>query len=102
MNFAFLADKVTLSHFYSYCCAAENLALTNVDVSITAARMAMEYMVKLLYGAAVKSDMTGMTTFDMLSDYDFVRYIDDRALIDAFHFIRKQGNVKQLNMYPCI
>ena len=93
MNFSFLEDKASLSTFYSYCCAAENLALTNVDVSITAARMAMEYMVKLLYGAAVNSDIAGLTTFDMLSDYDFVRYIDDRALMDAFHFIRKKGNI---------
>ena len=100
MNFAFLEQLSGLEVFYGYCNEAESFALTHYDISITAARKAMEYMVKLLYGSAINASITGLTTYDMLSDYDFMRYINDRALLDAFHLIRKKGNqaVHQGNM----
>lgn len=93
MNFSFLENKTGLEVFHSYCSAAENLAMTNHDVSITAARMAMEYMLKLLYGAAISPEIAGLSAYDMLCDPDLIRYLDDRSLVDAFHYIRKAGNV---------
>ena len=100
MNFAFLNQLSGMETFQGYCCEAEAFALTHYDISISAARRAMEYMVKLLYGSAINANLAGLTTYDMLSDYDFVRYINDRELLDAFHLIRKMGNqaVHQGNM----
>lgn len=100
MNFAFLDSLSGMGTFQNYCSEAENFALTHFDISITAARKAMEYMVKLLYGSAINTSIAGLTTYDMLSDYDFIRYINDRDLLDAFHLIRKKGNqaVHQGNM----
>lgn len=93
MNFSFLEPIKELAPFYSYCQEAESFALSHPDISITASRKAMEYMVKLLYGSAISRDISGLTTFDMLADPDFVYYMDDRPLLDAFHLIRKKGNL---------
>ena len=49
MNFSFLEPIKELAPFYSYCQEAESFALSHPDISITASRKAMEYMVKLLY-----------------------------------------------------
>ena len=68
MNFSFLEPIKELAPFYSYCQEAESFALSHPDISITASRKAMEYMVKLLYGSAISRDIAGLTTFDMLAD----------------------------------
>lgn len=93
MNFTFLESLPGLTSFYDYCREAEQFALTHPDISITAARKGMEFMVKLLYGSAVNQQFGTMTTYDMLADPDFVSYVDDRTLLNAFHAIRKKGNV---------
>ena len=74
MNFAFLDGLSGMGAFKNYCNEAEAFALTHFDISITAARKAMEYMVKLLYGSAINTSIAGLSTYDMLSGYDFIRY----------------------------
>lgn len=92
-NFDFLEKIPELASFYHYCHEAEIFALSYPDLSVTSSRKAMEYMVKLLYGSAINENLKEMTVFDMLADPDFVIYMDDRALLGAFHFIRKKGNM---------
>lgn len=92
MNFSYLKNYPDLTALYNYCTEAEAFAVSNPDISITAARKAIEYMVKLLYGAKICPEIRGMTMFDMLSDYDFTDYLNSRTLTDAIHFIRKKGN----------
>ena len=101
-NFDFLEKIPELASFYHYCHEAEIFALSYPDISVTSSRKAMEYMVKLLYGSAINENLKEMTVFDMLADPDFVIYMDDRALLGAFHFIRKKGNmaVHQGGMSP--
>lgn len=93
MNFTFLESLPGLTSFYDYCREAEQFARTHPDISITAARKGMEFVVKLLYGSAVNQQFGTMTTYDMLADPEFVSYVDDRTLLNAFHAIRKKGNV---------
>lgn len=92
MNFTFLEKQQDLSVLLTYCNECEHFAHSHADISITAARKAMEYMVKLLYATHISSDIRGLTLFDMLSDYDLGDYIGNRTLMDAIHQIRRKGN----------
>ena len=92
MNFTYLENQKDFSTLLTYCNECESFACSSADISITAARKAMEYMVKLLYGTHITSDIRGLTLFDMLSDYDFVDYIGNRTLLDSIHQIRRKGN----------
>lgn len=102
MNFSFLENQQDLSALLIYCKECECFAHSRADISITAARKAMEYMVKLLYATHISPDIRGLTLFDMLSDYDFKDYIDSQSLMNAIHHIRKKGNqaVHEGNMTP--
>lgn len=102
MNFSFLENQQELSALRAYCNECECFVRSRADISITAARKAMEYMVKLLYGTHISLDIQGLTLFDMLSDYDFRDYIADQNLMNAIHHIRKKGNqaVHEGNMTP--
>lgn len=92
MNFSFLNSTPELDVFMRYCCEAEDFVRTYPDVSITAARKASEYMVKLLYASSISSTNHGMTVFDMLSDPAFTAWIGNDVLLRRFHFVRKMGN----------
>lgn len=92
MNFSFLDSLTDLDVFKRYCYEAEEFAQNYPDISLTAARKAMEYMVKLLYGSFVNSTLNGMTVYDMLSDSQFTDWIGTEALLRRFHFIRRMGN----------
>lgn len=92
MNFDFLKNYPEMNTLYTYCSESERFVYSYPDISITSARKSMEYIVKLVYGSAVQSDITGLTVFDMLRDYDFIDYLDNKPLVDAIHFIRKIGN----------
>lgn len=92
MNFNFLMEYQDLSTLLNYCNECESFAHSAPDISITAARKALEYVVKLVYGTHISSNLQGLTLYDMLSDYDFKDYIGNQALLDAIHLIRKKGN----------
>lgn len=92
MNFRFLDPLAELEAFKRYCCEAEDFVRDYPDVSITAARKAVEFMVKLLYGSSVSREIQGMTVYDMLSDPKFTAWIGNDTLLRRFHFIRRMGN----------
>ena len=92
MNFTYLSHSADLSSLHTCCRECERFVRSSPDISITAARKAIEYMVKLLYGTRICPDIRGLTMFDMLSDYDFITYINSKTLMDAIHTIRKKGN----------
>ena len=73
MNFAFL-DGLNGRVRFKATAERRKLCVTHFDISITAARKSMEYMVKLLYGSAINTSIAGLSTYDMLSGYDFIRY----------------------------
>lgn len=93
MNFDFLAPLGIIRPFYGYCSEAEQFALSKPDISVAAARKSVEYIVRLLYTAAIQNEATQMTVYDMLCTPDFVIYLDDRTLLNAIHSIRRKGNI---------
>ena len=93
MNFEFLKPLVMIRPFYVYCTDAEEFALTKPDISCASARKAIEYIVRLLYTAAIQTEANQLTVYDMLCSPDFVIYLDDRTLLNAIHLIRRKGNI---------
>lgn len=92
MNFAYLKNAPDFAQLYTYCCEAEEFALSKPNISVTSARKAMEFIVKMIY-SAVSGDIQGKTVFEMSTDYAFTSYLNDQILLNSIHFIRKMGNV---------
>ena len=92
MNFDYMKNAPDFAQLYTYCCEAEEFALNKPNISVTSARKAMEYVVKLLYGADIDS-IQGKTVFEMATDYRFIQYVNDQILLNSIHYIRKMGNV---------
>lgn len=92
MNFEYMKNAPDFEQLYTYCCEAEEFALSKPNISVTSARKAMEYVVKFLYGAVV-DDVGGKTVFEMVTDDQFTRYVNDQILLNTIHYIRKMGNV---------
>lgn len=93
MNFDFLKPLELIQPFYVYCCDAEELAAAKPDLSCASARKAIEYIVRLMYTAAIQTEANQLTVYDMLCTPDFVMYLDDRTLLNAIHAIRRKGNI---------
>ena len=92
MNFAYLKNAPDFAQLYTYCCEAEEFALSKPNISVTSARKAMEFIVKMIY-SAVGGDIQGKTVFEMSTDYAVTSYLNDQILLNSIHFIRKMGNV---------
>ena len=45
MNFAYLKNAPDFAQLYTYCCEAEEFALSKPNISVTSARKAMEFIV---------------------------------------------------------
>lgn len=92
MNFEFIKGHHQLQSLYTACSDAEDLVVIKPSMSVTSARSAMEYLVKMIYSTAVSNDIRGLTVYEMLCDNRFTAYVDDQELLDAFHKIRIAGN----------
>jgi len=92
MNFNFIQSFSDFRQLYSYCCNAEKYALVDYNISVGQARCASEYLVKFIYNAECGS-IEGKTTFDMMTDQDFVDYINDNYYMNCLHYLRKMGNL---------
>ena len=92
MNFAYLKNAPDFAQLYTYCCEAEDFALEKPNISVTSARKAMEFLVKMIYRAVV-GETQGKTVFEMSTDNAFVSYLNDPVLLNSIHYIRKMGNV---------
>ena len=99
MNFDYLKSFPDLKKLYEYCAEAEEFVLNKPNISATASRKAMEFIVKMIYISLTGEDY-GMTVFEMVQDYGFQDYINDRTLINTIHYIRKMGNVFRGHLYP--
>lgn len=92
MNFDYMKQFTQLAKLYEYCEEADEFAVTKPNISVTAARKAVEYIVKLIYSSIVSYDC-GATVFEMLTDMRFTDYVSDETLMSSFHYVRKMGNV---------
>ena len=93
MNFDFLRPLTIIRPFYVFCSDAEEYALSKPDISCASAQKAIEYIVRLMYTAAIQTEANQLTVYDMLCSPDFVIYLDDRTLLNAIHLIRRKGNL---------
>ena len=93
MNFEFLKNLRGLDGLYDNCSNAEKLARTMPVQSIFTSRKSAELLAKFIYMAACNQQMEEMTFADVLSDWTFKNFIRSRDVLDAFHYIRKQGNL---------
>ena len=91
MNFDFLKTVPQLAKLAKYCDEAEALVGISPASSVASSRKALEYIVRLIYGARVDS-CDKLTLFEMMDDPRFVDFIDDEVTIDAMHTVRKMGN----------
>lgn len=92
MNFDFLKGLRGLGYVYENCNNAEKLAMTMPVQSVFTARKSAELLAKFIYIAAHNENMKSMSFVDILSDPVVCDFINNRNVINAFHYIRKSGN----------
>lgn len=92
MNFEFLKGLRVLDTVYGPCSDAEELVKSKPYLSLTAARKSAELLAKFVYMAAHATALQELSFVEILSDYQVRQFINDRNVMDAFHFIRKSGN----------
>lgn len=92
MNFEFLKDLHGFQHVYENCSNAEKLAMTMPEQSMFTSRKSAELLAKFLFLVAHKQEEEELSFVEVLSDPAFKRYVNNRNVIDAFHYIRKTGN----------
>lgn len=93
MNFEFIKEIKEFKALYQFCRDAEQLAIQRPYLSGIAARNALEYIVKFIYGSRLNTDASRMTIFDMTDSQNFQDYIADPVLLHSIHFVRKIGNI---------
>ena len=74
VNFEYIKQLSGFESLYNCSCEAEYFAAQNPDISVALARKSMEYIVKMLYGSAISTDIYGLTMFDMLSERSIIIY----------------------------
>lgn len=92
MNFDFLKGLKGLDTVYKPCTDAEELVKSKPYLSLIAARKSAELLAKFVYMAAHASALDSLTFADILADYQVRSFINNRHVMDAFHYIRKNGN----------
>ena len=93
MNFTYMESLSLPKGLYEACREAELFAKTFPTASLSSARRAGEFAVKMLYGALIDPNSSySRTTFDMLSELRDSGFIIDRKWFDAAHNVRRSGN----------
>ncbi len=91
MNFDFIKPITELNKLYEYCTEAEEFVFSKPNISATAARKAMEFIVKTIFTSITQDDQA-YTVFEMTTDYRFTNYVADNSVLNSIHYIRKMGN----------
>lgn len=92
MNFDFIKNLDGLNLAYKPCTNAEELVVSKPDLSMIASRKSAEMLAKFIYLNAYAEEASYLTFSDILNDATVKKYLGNKAIIDAFHFIRKKGN----------
>lgn len=92
MNFDFVKNIPDFVPLYEICDKAEKYVFTDPTISMTYSRKALEFCVKFIYRSALNKTSFDISLFDMMDDPDFKQYINDDAVINEMHYIRKMGN----------
>ena len=98
MNFSYLKILDLPKGLYEACREAELFAKTFPTASLSSARRAGEFIVKMMYASLIDDqDLYGKTTFDMLSELRVTGSTKDKKWFDAAHKVRKSGNTASHN-----
>jgi hypothetical protein len=92
MNFDFIRELDGLNRAFDSCSNAEELAISMPDLSMIASRKSAEVLAKFVYLVSHSAEAEELSFADILSNDVVKRYLN-RNILDAFHFIRRNGNV---------
>lgn len=92
MNFDFLRDIEGLEGVFKCCNNAEELALTQPENSMSVSRKSAEFIAKYVYGVAHLEAAGRKGFLEILQDQVVIDYINNSSVLDAFHYIRMNGN----------
>ena len=90
-NFDYLPD-LGLTDLHNFCASAEELQVSNPDLSAISARKALEYMVRSLYMMKNVEVPERASLFELVDSDVFREFIGDERVMMAVHYIRKVGN----------
>ncbi len=90
-NFDYLQD-LGLTELHKFCAAAEELQVSNPDLSAISARKALEYMVRSLYVMKNIEIPERVSLFELVDSEAFRGFIGDERMMMAAHYVRKVGN----------
>ena len=90
-NFDYLKD-LGLTDLHNFCSAAEELQVSNPDLSAISARKALEYIVRALYLMKNIEIPERASLFELVDGEPFREFIGDDKVMMAVHYVRKVGN----------
>lgn len=90
-NFDYL-QELGLTELHNFCSAAEELQVSNPDLSAISARKALEYVVRALYMMKNIEIPERASLFELVDGEAFREFIGDDRVMMAVHYVRKVGN----------
>ena len=90
-NFDYLQD-LGLTDLHKFCSTAEELQISNPDLSAISARKALEYVVRSLYVKKNIEIPERASLFELVDGEVFREFIGDERVMMAVHYVRKVGN----------
>ena len=90
-NFDYL-QELGLTDLHNFCAAAEEMQVSNPDLSAISARKALEYMVRSLYVMKNIEIPERASLFELVDGEVFREFICDERMMMAAHYVRKVGN----------
>ena len=90
-NFDFL-QELGLTDLHNFCSAAEEMQVSNPDLSAISARKALEYIVRALYVMKHIDVPERVSLFELVDGEVFRDFIGDERVMMAVHYVRKVGN----------
>ena len=90
-NFDYLKE-LGLTDLHNFCSAAEEMQVSNPDLSAISARKALEYIVRALYVMKHVEIPERASLFELVDGEVFREFIGDERVMMAVHYVRKVGN----------
>ena len=90
-NFDYL-QELGLTDLHRFCSAAEEMQVSNPELSAVSARKALEYIVRALYVMKNIEVPERVSLFELVDGEVFRGFIGDQRVMKAVHYVRKVGN----------
>ncbi len=90
-NFDYL-QELGLNDLHKFCSSAEELQVSNPELSAVSARKALEYIVRALYLMKNVEIPERASLFELVDGETFREFIGDERVMMSVHYVRKVGN----------